>query len=347
MQYNRVRETTPAFQKRKKVCAMPTQASYIDRDAPDSSGITLLREQADADSVPGPASRPPLHRHRFYELVLVLRGSCEFFSGQGRLSLIPGDLLLLSPGRPHAYYLQRGAQTCCCQFETGIFSGVLAASLQDMVYWNTPEGDAAEKRVRALRAFETEARAAGRQVLLHMSAASMQGMLHLSHAETDTLFPLLQGIGDEQAEQHFGFEQMKLLLLQQVLLLVRRMQLSQFERVSRASSWKEEMIGAVLTQIDRDIAQDIDFEAIAHEQGITLTYFRTLFKEVTGMPPTDYLNRVRILHALELLQTSDAPVAEIGRAVGIYDANYFSRLFKKITGYPPRYFKAIPPESGQ
>ena len=277
----------------------------------------------------------------------MLRGSCEFFIGTGRLSLIPGDLLLLSPDRPHTFVLLSGAQTCRCQFDADIFSGVLAASLHDMVYWNTPEGNAAEKRLRELRAFESEARAAGTPVLLHMSAAHMQGMVHLSHDEMDALYPILQSIGREQEERRFGFEQMKQYLLQQVLVQVRRIQLGQFEQLSRTSSWKEEMIGSVLTRIDRDLAQEIDFEAIAHEQGITLTYFRTLFKEVTGMPPTDYLNRVRILHALELLQTSDAPVAEIGRAVGIYDANYFSRLFKKITGYPPRYFKAIPPENGQ
>ena len=324
---------------------MSTQASYIDRGAPDASGITLLHEEAAAGSASIPASRPPLHRHRFYELMLMLRGSAELFTGQGQFSLIPGDLLLLSPDRPHAFVLLNGAQTCRCQFEANIFSGVLAASLHDMVYWNTPEDNAAEKRLRELRAFESEARAAGESVLLHMSASHMQGMLHLSHAELDALYPLLQSIAREQEERRFGFEQMKQILLQQLLVQVRRIQLSQFERVSHTSSWKEEMIGAVLTQIDRDLAQEIDFEAIAREQGITLAYFRTLFKEITGMPPTDYLNRVRILHALELLQTSDAPVAEVGRAVGIYDANYFSRLFKKITGYPPRYFKAILPES--
>ena len=324
---------------------MPVRTHYIDRDVPDASGITLLQEQAAADHSPIPASRPPLHCHAFYELVLVLRGSAELFTGQGQFSLIPGDLLLLPPDRPHAYILLRGAQACCCRFEADSLSGALAASLHDMVYWNTPKGKATEKRLRELRAFESEARAAGEPVLLHMSAAHMQGLLHLSHAELDALYPLLQGIGREQEERHFGFEQMKQLLLQQILVQVRRIQLGQFEQLSRTSSWKEEMIGAVLTQIDRDRAQEIDFEAIAHEQGITLAYFRTLFKEVTGMPPTDYLNRVRILHALELLQTSDAPVAEIGRAVGIYDANYFSRLFKKITGYPPRYFKAIPPDS--
>ena len=326
---------------------MSAQANYIDRDAPDNSGITLLHEKMTNGSIPGPASRPPLHRHRFYELVLVLRGSCEFFSGQGRMSLIPGDLLLLPPDRPHTYYLQNGAQACRCQFEPDVFSGVLSASLQDMVYWNMPQGNAAEKRLRELRAFETEARAAGGPVLLHMSAASMQGLLHLSYAELDSLYPILQSIGREQEERHFGFEQMKLLQLQALLVFIRRIQLSQFALVSRESSWKEAMIGEVLTRIDQNLAQEIDFEAIAHSRGITLTYFRSLFKEITGMPPTDYLNRVRILHALELLQTSDAPVAEIGRKVGIYDANYFSRLFKKITGYPPRYFKAISPQKGE
>lgn len=102
------------------------------------------------------------------------------------------------------------------------------------------------------------------------------------------------------------------------------------------------MVGEVLTQIDQNLAQGIDFEAIAHSKGVTLSYFRTIFKEITGMSPTDYLGRIRILRALELLQTCDAPVSKIGRKVGICDANYFSCLFKKVTGYPPRYFKAIP-----
>lgn len=323
---------------------MALPAGYIDRDTPDDSGVTVVHEDAADLPASGPALRPSLHRHRFYELVLVLRGSCELFTGQGRMSLIPGDLLLIPPDRPHTYYLQKDAQACRCQFEADIVSGALATALPDMVYWNTPRGNTAEKRLHELRAFEKEARAAGEPVLLHMSVSSLQGMVHLSHDELDILYTVMRSIGHEQEEQRFGFVQMKRLRLQELLVLLRRIQLSQFQAVSREASWKEQMIGQVLRQIDGNLAQEIDFEAIAHGLGITLTYFRALFKEMTGMPPTDYLNRVRILHALELLQTSDAPVAEIGRKVGIYDANYFSRLFKKITGYPPRYFKSIPPE---
>ena len=326
---------------------MPSQSNYLERAVPDNSGITLTHEKAGANQEPIPVFRPPLHQHRFYEITLVLRGSCEFFFSQGRMSLIPGDLLMLPPDRPHTCHLQPGAQLCCCQFEAQIISGALAASLQDMVYWNIPQTNAAEKRMRELKAFEEEARVAGEPVLLHMSVSSLQGMTHLTHAELDYLYPILQSIEREQKERHFNFEQMKLLRLQELLVLIRRIQLSQFQLISREASWKEDMISAVLTQIDQDLSQNIDSEGIARGQGITLSYFRMIFKEITGMPPTDYLNRVRILHALELLQTSDAPVAEIGRKVGIYDANYFSRLFKKITGYPPRYFKAIPHKDGK
>ena len=321
---------------------MTVHTSYMERTVPDASGITLEHETAAPGRGAAPASRPPLLQHHFYEITLVLRGSCEFFSAQGRMSLIPGDLLLLPPDRPHACCLQKGAQLCRCQFEPQIISGVLAASLQDMVYWNIPQASAAEKRMRELKAFEEDARAAGSPPLLHLSVSGLQGMIHLTHAELDYLYPILQSIAREQEERHFNFEQMKLFRLQELLVLIRRIQLSQFQLISREASWKEDMINTVLAEIDRDLSQDIDFEGIAHSQGITLSYFRTIFKEATGMPPTDYLNRVRILRALELLQTSDAPVAEIGRKVGIYDANYFSRLFKKVTGYPPRYFKSIP-----
>ncbi len=105
--------------------------------------------------------------------------------------------------------------------------------------------------MRELKAFEEEARVAGEPVLLHMSVSSLQGMTHLTHAELDYLYPILQSIEREQKERHFNFEQMKLLRLQELLVLIRRIQLSQFQLISREASWKEDMISAVLTQIDQ------------------------------------------------------------------------------------------------
>lgn len=77
------------------------------------------------------------------------------------------------------------------------------------------------------------------------------------------------------------------------------------------------------------------------KKGISISYFRILFKNHTGLSPLEYLNRVRNLRALELLQTTREPIAEIAEEVGIHAPNDFARIFKKLIGYPPSYFKSI------
>ena len=72
-----------------------------------------------------------------------------------------------------------------------------------------------------------------------------------------------------------------------------------------------------------------------------MSHFRKLFKEVSGMPPVKYVNRVRILRSLELLQTTRKSIAEIAAAVGIHDQNYYARLFKKMIGCSPSYYKSV------
>ena len=84
---------------------------------------------------------------------------------------------------------------------------------------------------------------------------------------------------------------------------------------------------------------------IAKKQGISISYFRMIFKRHTGLSPIEYMNRVRMLQALQLLQTTQNSITDIAEQVGIHDPNYFTRIFKKLLGYPPSYFKAIIPEN--
>ena len=313
---------------------MPTV--YIDRTKPDASGITLLCESESPE--PSPTASP--HCHSFFEVTLVVRGSCKVFTSRHHILLIPGDLLLFPPDRLHACLPQKGAQICSCQFESHLIPRTL---MQNTGYWDMPQASAAHKRLHDLQAFaSSEVPLLKRRALSDSDAPNPPDIMHLARAEFTRLHEILQNIASEQEERCCGFEEMKRLRLQELLILIRRIQLSQLQPAGEQTSWKEDMVGEVLTQIDQNLAQGIDFEAIAHSKGVTLSYFRAIFKEITGMSPTDYLGRIRILRALELLQTCDAPVSEIGRKVGICDANYFSRLFKKVTGYPPRYFKAIP-----
>ena len=51
-----------------------------------------------------------------------------------------------------------------------------------------------------------------------------------------------------------------------------------------------------------------------------------------------YVSRLRMNRALELLSEREKSIREIALACGFEDEKYFSRAFKKKYGYPPSYF---------
>lgn len=58
-----------------------------------------------------------------------------------------------------------------------------------------------------------------------------------------------------------------------------------------------------------------------------------------GMTPTQYVNRIRIEHAMMLLGSSDVPVAEIAERCGFEGAGHFHRLFRARYGATPSVFR--------
>ena len=79
-------------------------------------------------------------------------------------------------------------------------------------------------------------------------------------------------------------------------------------------------------------------EVIKHI-GMSQGYFCAEFKKKTGETFVDYLTRVRMEKARELLTLSDRKVYEISELVGYDNATYFSTLFKKQYGVSPSEFK--------
>jgi len=79
-------------------------------------------------------------------------------------------------------------------------------------------------------------------------------------------------------------------------------------------------------------------------------YFCRFFKRITGYTFVDYLLRIRIDKARELLCNDHYTVAEVAFRVGFENHGYFDRMFKRMTGRSPlayrnEYFSAAPGES--
>jgi len=69
--------------------------------------------------------------------------------------------------------------------------------------------------------------------------------------------------------------------------------------------------------------------------GLSASYFRMLFKQMTGCTTVEFQNRLKIEKAKNLLISRTCNVTEAAVYVGFNDVFYFSRIFKKLTGKNP------------
>jgi len=86
--------------------------------------------------------------------------------------------------------------------------------------------------------------------------------------------------------------------------------------------------------IDTNYAERIDLTNIADEAFFSKFHFIRLFTKIYGRTPHQYVTKVRIDRAMELLRTNTA-VSETCYAVGFDSLSSFSGLFKRLVGISP------------
>lgn len=90
---------------------------------------------------------------------------------------------------------------------------------------------------------------------------------------------------------------------------------------------------AVLEKLDDP---ELDMAYLCQATHLSHTQVFRKMKALTGENPTQYIKRLRLNRALDLLQTTNHTVSEVAYLVGFNDPNYFSRAFQKEFGKTPR-----------
>jgi len=91
--------------------------------------------------------------------------------------------------------------------------------------------------------------------------------------------------------------------------------------------------------INQNYHRDINMAMVANHVSLNYYYFSSIFKEKIGLSFLDYLNKVRIEKAKELLVNTDLKVWEIAEKVGYKNPKHFARIFKDITGLTPNEYR--------
>ncbi len=85
--------------------------------------------------------------------------------------------------------------------------------------------------------------------------------------------------------------------------------------------------------------EDISLNSICKHLLISTSYFSLIFKNSTGETFIEFLSRVRIEKAMELLKSTNMKTYEIAEKIGYGDSHYFSMVFKRMAGTTPTEYR--------
>lgn len=140
-------------------------------------------------------------------------------------------------------------------------------------------------------------------------------------------------------EGYYGIIKSRLILCE---LLLNLLELSDFfngEEAENLLNPAEKRISDIVAYIHLSFSEPITLDSISKEFYISRYYLCHIFKRITGLGVTDFINRKRLSEAEMLLKYSNVSISTICQKVGFNSQAHFIGLFKKNYGLAPRAYR--------
>lgn len=231
---------------------------------------------------------------------LVRRGHCQVAVDGGVHELVPGDFVFLAPGVDHAMGSGETSDT-----QTMLLCGYCEfENREDDVLMR------ALPRFVILRNEELEEWPWFTRSLEHLSAEFMSG-----------------APGSELTVNK---------LTEVLLVQLLRIDFGRSDRGGIVAALRDRRIANALTQIHNNPGADWTIESAADVASMSRSGFARKFTKLLQTSFFDYLTRLRMRNARELLTTTSLSVADIGERVGYQSDLSFVKAFKKLHNMTPR-----------
>ncbi len=100
-----------------------------------------------------------------------------------------------------------------------------------------------------------------------------------------------------------------------------------------------DQINTIVDRLMADVSQPLIAAEVAAGLGMSESRFSRFFRRATGNTFTDFVNRVRINRACQLLMESERKVSDICYEVGFNNLANFNRRFLQVKGMTPSEFR--------
>ena len=240
---------------------------------------------------------------------LVRRGECWVTSGDFVERLGPGDMVFSEPGRTHTLSSQPPGEESANNGQTTLLLCGYCEFSQDH---STP----------LLEVFPSMTIVREEDFLRH---------------------PWLKGTLDQLSSEYLsqapGAELVVDKLTEIVLVELIRIDFGRQEKSQFVKALTDKQVAKALKQLHNNPHVHWTIESLAQEIGMSRAAFAKRFKDLVGYPMFEYLTKLRMQKAKELLRETHLPLYDVANRVGYESDMAFTKSFKKHAGTTPTRYR--------
>ncbi len=252
------------------------------------------------------------HDHSFSEIAIVYHGSARHLVDDHSAPLKTGDLLVIHPGVQHAYDRTGDMGLINIVYDHAklsmpILDGYSLPLFQTFFpdSHNRPEPDSIVRPV-----------------------------MNLDQEKLDEILLHIRQLQQELLSTRPGNFYYSLSLFMEIMV-----KLARFDERAQPVEQARFMIGDAVDFMNRNFRQTINIDELARISKMSKRNFFRYFKNAAGCTPLDYLQKIRLNHAVNLLLQTDKSINDIALECGFCDSNYFCRKFREERAISPRRFR--------
>lgn len=251
-----------------------------------------------------------LHKHTYFELVYVFRGSCTQYLEHGSQVMREGSFCLLNTEVRHGIRVESADDI--------VFNVIITRALLNHVLMGMLPSDSVLMRFFLNSAFSSRE----------------ESCIRFEPKEGSEARYFIRALLKEYFEERPGYPQAMASLLALLLVELMRNSIYQVEhneggdaRFASVLAYMRENLGAVT------------LEDLGQRFGYSPSYLSRMIKKFTGKPFKEVVGEMRLARACELLQWGTESVERIASELGYYDRSHFNRTFKRRYGVSPSEYR--------
>lgn len=254
-----------------------------------------------------------MHAHEYSELVFVLGGRATHLTEIEEYPLETGDVFVISGDRRHGFRDAQDLTLCNIMFDPNQFL-VGRNEIEEMMGYHALFD--LQPRTRSVDRFKER---------LHLNAEN------LAYATN-----LLTHLKLEYAGQSEG----RRLVLTSAFHLLVAFVCRQYGKKTEGSALPLTQMAGVASFIQKNFRESIRIEQLAEIANLSVSQLQRRFKRTYDATPVQYINKLRIHEACELLKEANKSVTQIAFDCGFGSSSFFSTQFRNALGESPSSYRS-------